>query len=408
MADTPSDAPIPPPLPEDPEDVSWALSTAGAMWGRGDLAEAVKWLRRGAEAASEAEQDDRALQLAKVAADLAGQLGAGGSPSPHAARPSGPTAAAKPTPAAPAKPAAAAPAKPAAAKVPAAPKGARPAAAPRPAAALLVRGTPRGGAAKGAERSDSAPPRSVPTPTSPSRRPPALPVPSSALESGRFRAVTPTAPASGDPSPPAERRRRGPPPLPRTDDEPAAVTDAPFPMDDDDDTFERHVEDIWPPTRVEAARPMSSGRELAAAPVDAEPAADAPEIGEPGAMRAPAASATDWDALPTRARLEALAPAAPAAAAAPGRALGDDDDDSGTNPSQDPHVAPSTPAPSRAGAPALVTSQAVRVVLWKDANGVHVAPQGTLVRAITVEAMLVALDPSADLGAWLDPAPPKG
>lgn len=384
MADTRSDAPIPPPLPDDPEDVSWALSTAGAMWGRGDLAEAVKWLRRGAEAASEAEQDDRALQLAKVAADLAGQLGAGGSAPPPAARPSGAVAAAKPAPAAPSKPAAA--------KAPAAAKGSRPSAAPRPAAALLVRGTPRG-AAKGGERSDSAPPRSVPAPTSPSRRPPSLPVPSSALESGRFHAAAPPAPAaSGEPAP-ADRRRRGPPPLPRTDDDPPGEGDAPFPVDDDDDTFQRHVEDIWPPTRVAAARPMSSGRELAAAPADDA----APEVGELGAMRPPASSATDWDALPTRARLEALP--------APPRLV--DEDDSGTNPSQDPHLAPG-PTPSRPGGPALVTSQAVRVVLWKDANGVHVAPQGTLVRAITVEALLVALDPSADLGAWLDPVRPKG
>jgi len=49
----------------------------------------------------------------------------------------------------------------------------------------------------------------------------------------------------------------------------------------------------------------------------------------------------------------------------------------------------------------LVMSQAVRVVVWRGADGVHVAPAGTQVTAIGVEAVLVALDPSADLAAWL-------
>jgi hypothetical protein len=57
---------------DDPEDVSWALSTAEAMWSRGDYDESVKWIRRAAEAASECERDDRALELAKTAADLKG------------------------------------------------------------------------------------------------------------------------------------------------------------------------------------------------------------------------------------------------------------------------------------------------------------------------------------------------
>ncbi|NOU29065.1 MAG: hypothetical protein HOO96_14280, partial [Polyangiaceae bacterium] len=51
--------------------------------------------------------------------------------------------------------------------------------------------------------------------------------------------------------------------------------------------------------------------------------------------------------------------------------------------------------------PTLRQSQAVRVIVWKDAAGVHVAPQGTVVSAITVDAILVALDESADLSAWL-------
>jgi hypothetical protein len=51
--------------------------------------------------------------------------------------------------------------------------------------------------------------------------------------------------------------------------------------------------------------------------------------------------------------------------------------------------------------PGIVTTQAVRVVVWRDGNGVHVAPAGTVVSAITVDAVLVALDSNADLTAWL-------
>jgi hypothetical protein len=64
-------SPIPKARDNDPEDVSWALSTAATQFARGDRDEALKWLRRAAEAASEAEHDKRALELAKAAADLA-------------------------------------------------------------------------------------------------------------------------------------------------------------------------------------------------------------------------------------------------------------------------------------------------------------------------------------------------
>ncbi|MDP9036743.1 MAG: hypothetical protein M3O50_18235 [Myxococcota bacterium] len=55
----------------------------------------------------------------------------------------------------------------------------------------------------------------------------------------------------------------------------------------------------------------------------------------------------------------------------------------------------------RADEPALQPAQALRVVVWRAADGVHVAPRGTHVTAIAVDAILVALDPSADLAAWL-------
>ena len=54
--------------------------------------------------------------------------------------------------------------------------------------------------------------------------------------------------------------------------------------------------------------------------------------------------------------------------------------------------------------PELSSTQAIRVVVWRAADGVHVAPYGTTVNAIGVDAMLVALDPAADLAAWLTKA----
>jgi hypothetical protein len=72
-----SAAPIPPPIQDDDEDVHWALSTAAALWGRGERVEALKWLRRAAEQASDINADARALHLFKAAADLASEINAG-------------------------------------------------------------------------------------------------------------------------------------------------------------------------------------------------------------------------------------------------------------------------------------------------------------------------------------------
>src|SRR6478609_8226846 len=74
MTDELSIPQVPNAKPDDAEDVSWALSTAEAMWARGEHLEGIKWVRRAAEAASEAENDSRALELAKAAADLTGLI----------------------------------------------------------------------------------------------------------------------------------------------------------------------------------------------------------------------------------------------------------------------------------------------------------------------------------------------
>ncbi|HEX7603427.1 MAG TPA: hypothetical protein VF316_17530, partial [Polyangiaceae bacterium] len=47
-------------------------------------------------------------------------------------------------------------------------------------------------------------------------------------------------------------------------------------------------------------------------------------------------------------------------------------------------------------------SQAIRVVLYRAADGtLRLAPAGTEVSAVTVEAMLVAMDPEVELRTWL-------
>jgi hypothetical protein len=62
---------IPPTIGTDSEDVAWALQTAEALWKRSELLDAIVWLRRAAQAAGDAEDDDRALALARDAAELA-------------------------------------------------------------------------------------------------------------------------------------------------------------------------------------------------------------------------------------------------------------------------------------------------------------------------------------------------
>jgi len=50
-------------------------------------------------------------------------------------------------------------------------------------------------------------------------------------------------------------------------------------------------------------------------------------------------------------------------------------------------------------------SQAVQVVIWRDADGkLRVAPRGTAISAVTIEALLVAPSSDVDLLAWLMPS----
>jgi hypothetical protein len=61
---------VPEPLPNDPEDVVSALEFAELFGKQGDLKEAVRWVRKAAEAAGEQGSDERALTLARAVADL--------------------------------------------------------------------------------------------------------------------------------------------------------------------------------------------------------------------------------------------------------------------------------------------------------------------------------------------------
>src|SRR5690242_12532028 len=61
---------IPPTKDTDPEDVVWGLQTAETLWKRGERIDALVWLRRAVQAAGEANDDARALELAQFAAEL--------------------------------------------------------------------------------------------------------------------------------------------------------------------------------------------------------------------------------------------------------------------------------------------------------------------------------------------------
>ena len=80
---------IPPAVDTDAEDVAWALQTADALWKRNERVDAIVWLRRAAQAAGEAEDDDRALTLARGAAELAERLAHAPAGPPSGTPPSG-------------------------------------------------------------------------------------------------------------------------------------------------------------------------------------------------------------------------------------------------------------------------------------------------------------------------------
>jgi hypothetical protein len=310
---------IPEAKADDLEDVSWALSTAEAMWARGDRAEGVKWVRRAAEAASEAENDARALELAKAAADLTSHLTTQLRGSidleevdPESERP------------------------------PPLPRGDRPS-VPQPPPSVT--------------KQVNVPSR-VPAPLTTRSQPPGRGKPLG-TNTGRT-----SRPPAGRTTKDSKRPRRS-----RENIEPSELGWAPPPDTDRGGISDRTTENpaiasAWDASPTANEMPPSSSnledgeRRTAVAMI--------PEARKPGVR---------ISAPPAAAPLSTTGSYAPLS--------------SKRSPSTAPHD------------PGIVTSQAVRVVVWRDASGVHVAPAGTVVSAIKVDAVLVALEPSADLTAWL-------
>lgn len=458
MAELDPDVPIPQPTASDPEDVSWALSTAEAMWARGDVAEAVKWLRRGAEAASEAEADERALELAKAAANLASRVPRRSNPSMSLGSSAAALLEATPqagplSPSAPIAPLA--PARKLGSSLPPQPgttpprgvASTRPSPSARPSAPS--RPLPLRASSSALPPPASSPPGPGSTPPAPSNRPHSVPVPTSALESGRFAAHV-----TEDPGFRSEGRVRLAT-QPDEAEEGAGATEGSHGHGGAAQGFASPRNAVSSPGfddktlgRIHAQRdPESDGDADTSSEADdanddpweppppssdprpgiSENTAQMPALTELNAievlrgrrpLKALASSASDWDAVPTKTLSgadfpEILAHPPPVAAAVAGPVAGVSPPQSQPPPSSDPRPRgsgaierPSSPPPSVRPddrRPPLATSQALRLVLWKDANGVHVAPQGTRVSAITVDVMVVALDPSVDIRAWLDP-----
>ena len=348
--------PVPATKKDDPEDVSWALSTAEAMWNRGDQVDAVKWIRRAAEAASETEDDDRALELAKAAADLATLVG----PIPQTAPPP-----------------------PVVARVSAPPP--RPSAMPPPPPS---RPTP-----SPASRPTAPPPlppsnKSLPTAPLTSATPPRAPAPARVTASAQPRATTTAKgtapmipavrPAAGVPAALAKTTTRRKSSANLTEEAKRAVLN--------EVTIRAAENEVT--QMVQVPEPRRRGRSKPAPEEIAPPAPPPPIVHEPVST-----TTDEMDSWPTQSL------------------SGDDDFDDdkertriGAPAYQETVLRASERPPAAPVQPELSSTQAIRVVVWRAADGVHVAPYGTTVNAIGVDAMLVALDPAADLTAWLTKA----
>lgn len=291
---------IPAAKKSDHEDVAWALSTAESQWAQGERGEAIKWLRRAAEAASEVEDDSRALELAKAVAEITAS-----------APPAAPSSPPKPV------------------EIP------RPPPTPKPTSVSPPR------------PATGAPPR----PPSVAPKAPAAPMSRPAPSAPRAAALTQTRPSSAPKAP--QPKRAGRKSIPPKDD------------DRTDTDVAKKLESAA--TDKDATPPPPSAKDPRSQMPTTPPAAAA-------------VAATDADAWPT----ETMA----------GSDLQGFENVGDTRVGAPPPLAPHPHD-------RLAASQAVRVIVWRDANGVHVAPAGTTVTAITVDAMLVAMDTSADLSAWL-------
>jgi hypothetical protein len=391
---------VPDAKPDDPEDVSWALSTAEAMWARGDHSEGIKWVRRAAEAASEAENDMRAVELAKAAADLQGMITRMSIADKGSER-NIKSASSSPKPPPPVPKSANPPANQSGpvSTIPATSRSIPPISRGAPSTKQSVPPSP--GKASGR----SIPPIALPSKAS---NPPPAATPSKPPE-GPKAAPRPLAtanktqgPASGKSAsikpPTADNKKGRRKSRENLEDEAraAGVLDtspnaAIRPSDTDEITA------LSPDDAIEAI-PLSGNKQV---PFDS----DATMIGSRDTIeRGRQRSAAEWDKSPTqnivhdspdvtmddgdrKTTVGVVAPSVTQQRAAPA--------------SLPPRAAPRATPSIVPHDDSIKTSQAIRVVVWRDANGVHVAPEGTVVSAIKIDAMLVALEPTADLTAWL-------
>lgn len=383
---------VPEPKPEDPEDVSWALSTAEAMWARGDHSEGVKWVRRAAEAAADAENDERSLELAKAAADLAGLVTKRGMSraSIHIDDSELTEESPKPTPPPAPKPSA---------KPPPAPKPAAPKAAPASVTKQVT--TP------------SRPP--APLPSGRTSQPP----PAMAKGVGAKPFGTNTGPKSVPPPKPASSETPSEKSLDKKGRKSKVdldlATSAPADGRAGSSARDGQSADLEEPIMRRSRPEIGSNDPTFVGSVNDIIRKKSASVGEPPDEGAWDKSTEEWDAMATQNltgdELNNLPFAPPSSV--DGRktsvALPTPDFKSTVQNMPRPgasKTAASGPSSTPRGAveahdQSIVTTQAVRVVVWRDANGVHVAPAGTVVSAITVDAVLVALDANADLTAWL-------
>ncbi|MDB4938638.1 MAG: Translation initiation factor 2 [Labilithrix sp.] len=392
---------VPEAKPEDPEDVSWALSTAEAMWARGDHLEGIKWVRKAAEAASDAENDERHLELAKAASELASLIArrsrsevpggggyAGGAPSEVPAQP---TSGSQPS---------------------SQPSTARSAAPPPPPHPVSSTARPPPVPTKSAPHTPRSMPPGAPLPARASTPPKAPQVPQAPRSAprplatgdarqgplaGRGILSNRTAPEAFGKTPKARRRSRE-----NLDAEAkaAGVLDTAPQTAVDGATAERALRnDVGEITAVASSGSIPAAESSAGtrAKRRSRPDPEPTVVGriEDLVQAEREKSAVEWDASPTA------------------NLTGDDMDqinvgDRKTTAFAIPAAKPASiaPPPPRASIaavhdPGIQTSQAVRVVVWRDGTGVHIAPAGTVVSSITIDAVLVVLEPSADLTAWL-------
>ena len=389
---------VPEAKPDDPEDVSWALSTAEAMWARGDHLEGIKWVRKAAEAASDVEDDERALELAKAASELAtivarrsraslatAGMDPGPTPSPVAAEPAYVPMSAQP--------------------VSSIPNTARSVAPPAPGAWSNAGGN------AGAPATRSSPPIPLPSQASqatrapsPSGRPPPRPLATGEAQAPLVgRGVLPNRTA-----PKPRRRSRD-----NLDNEARAagvIETAPL-RAVDGETAERTLEETGKGDDTAAfahEKPTANGRARRRSRPEPDPtvvrrledlvAATAPAPASPREK-----SAAEWDASPTQNltgeemdHMSAEGDRKTTAFALHVPPLAPED-----VPARVPERPPVRAPQATVHDPEIQTTQAVRVVVWRDASGVHVAPAGTVVSSITIDAVLVVLEQGADLTAWL-------